>query len=73
MNKQTKDSVKFLSALIIRLLTKAFYVFPIKKNRIMFSAYDAKHVCCNPKYIFEELVREYPGEFEYVWTLPNMR
>ena len=73
MNKITKDIFKFSSALIIRLLTKAFYIFPVKKNRIIFSAYDAKHICCNSKYIFEELVREYPGKFEYVWTLPDMR
>lgn len=73
MNKQVKDMMKFLSASVMRVMWTTLSVFPVKKNRILFSAYDANHVCCNPKYIFEQLTRMYPGKFEYVWTLSNKR
>lgn len=71
MKKKDKDIIKFISASILRGLTKILCIFPVRNNRIIFSAYDAKHICCNPKYIFEGLMKNYPGKFEYVWTLSD--
>ena len=51
------------------MFNRVFYVLPVKNNRILFNTYDGKHVCCNPRAIFEELMEKYPGRFEYVWTL----
>lgn len=31
-------------------------VLPIKKNKIVFSAFEGGGYCCNPKYIAEELI-----------------
>ena len=61
--------MKFIFAYGIRFITRILYLFPIKKNRILFSAYDGKHVCCNPKAIFEYMITNYPKQFEYIWTL----
>ena len=37
-----------------------YYIFgllPIKKNKVVFSAFEGAGYCCNPKYIAEELIR----------------
>ncbi len=69
MNRRTKNYLKYIAACSLRIVTRVFYVFPIKHNRILFNTYDGKHICCNPKAIFEGMMKRYPGQFEYVWTL----
>lgn len=73
MNRKVKGLLKFVSACGIRCLSRLLYVFPIKDNRILFTAYDGHHVCCNPKAIFEYMCKNYPGKFEYVWTLDSSK
>ena len=69
MNRNVKNHIKYLGACALRVFNRVFYVLPVKNNRILFNTYDGKHVCCNPRAIFEELMEKYPGRFEYVWTL----
>lgn len=71
MKKKAKELMKYMSACILRVVNRALYVFPIKNNRVIFSAYDGHHICCNPKAVFEYMMDNYPGKFEYVWTLDN--
>lgn len=60
--------MKYKLILIIRKLLSIFYVFPIKNNRIIFCAYSGKQYSCNPKYIYEELVKTHPSKFEIIWA-----
>jgi len=45
----------------------------INNKKISFISHNGKQYSCNPKYIFEYLVENYPGQFEYVWAFnkPN--
>lgn len=54
---------------ILRFVLKAFYVFPIKKNRIVFCSYQGVSYNCNPKYIYKFLSEKYGKEFEYIWVI----
>lgn len=58
---------------ILRILLHLFYIFPIKKNRVLFSAYEGRAYGCNPKYIFESLYRKASLEYEFVWCLNNKK
>ena len=52
------------------ILYYLFRIFPIKKNKITFSAFEGAGYCCNPKYIAEELIaRQQKGiqEYEMIW------
>ena len=56
---------------IIKDFLKFFFVFPIKKNRILFSSYSGKNYSCNPKYICEYLLNQYGDYLEIVWAFKN--
>lgn len=43
------------SIAIMRVVAKLFYVFPVKRNRVVLTAYNGKRYSCNPKYITEKL------------------
>ncbi|KRL94206.1 CDP-glycerol glycerophosphotransferase family protein [Levilactobacillus hammesii] len=49
-----KQYVKPLLTLIIKL----FWIFPIKKNKILFSAFSARSFSDNPKYIAKQVIDE---------------
>ncbi len=55
---------------IIKTLLKIFYIFPIKNNRVVFSAYLGKNYSCNPKYICEWLLKN-SKNLEIVWAFRN--
>ena len=71
VKKRIRFYIKFWIGSFVRFVTRIFYIFPVKNNRVLFHAYDAKHICCNPKYIFENLMKVYPNMFEYIWVLEN--
>jgi len=62
------DRNKYILCCISRTLMRFFYVFPIKKNRIMFNSYSGRQYSCNPKAISEYLEEFYPGKYEIVWS-----
>lgn len=46
-------------------------IFPVKKNKIVFSAFEGDGgYCCNPRYIAEELMRR-NANYEIVWLTHN--
>lgn len=69
MKHYIKMAVIFLS----RILLRSFYIFPIKKNRILFSSFEGRNYGCNPKYIFEYMYDKYGETYEYIWCLDNAR
>ncbi|HFI0297836.1 TPA: CDP-glycerol glycerophosphotransferase family protein [Streptococcus suis] len=56
---------------IIRNIFRIFYLFPIKKKRIMFKSFFGKSYACNPKYIAEYLNDKYKGKYELLFVLNN--
>lgn len=46
-----------------------FFVFPIKNNRIFFSAYSGRQYSCNPKYISDVLITDYSSS---IWDFSLM-
>jgi len=53
---------------IFRLIQIALIGLPVKKNRVMVYVHDRKGFTCNPKYIVQELVKEYGDKLEIIWT-----
>lgn len=52
-----------------RAILKIFYIFPVKKNKVMFSSFSGRSQSCNPKRIYLELKRRYGDKLEYIWDL----
>lgn len=50
---------------------KVFFIFPIRRDRVMFTAYSGKQFSCNPKYIFEEM-RSQEIDFEPIWAFSDL-
>lgn len=58
-------------------LVNQFYhmlrVFPIKKNKIVFTTFEGKGgYCCNPRYIAEELLHR-KNQYEIIWLVNDMK
>ena len=66
-----KHYIKIAIIYIARVLLRIFYIFPVKKNRILFSSFEGKNYGCNPKYIFEYMYDKYGGVYECIWCLDN--
>lgn len=60
--------IKYILENLIALCVKFFCIFPIKNNRIVFSAYSGKSFSCNPKYIFNKLLELYPNIYDVIWA-----
>lgn len=63
-----KHLLKTYTVLLTRFLLRAGHILPVKKRRVLFSAYEGLQYGCNPKYIFEALKERYP-ETECIWVL----
>ena len=55
---------------IIRLCTRLMFIFPIKKNRIFFEAFQGRNYSCNPKYVFESIKDD--KSLEIIWSLRDI-
>lgn len=65
-----KETLKILTIYLSRLILSVFHIFPINKKRILFISFSGKSFTCNPKYIFNELVKQ-NKDYEYIWVLDN--
>lgn len=59
--------VEIIPKKIIDLSEILLLIFPVNRKRIVFSSFTGKSVSCNPRAIYEYLVRQYGDEFEYIW------
>lgn len=66
-----KYTVKVFLTYFFRAILHVFYLFPVKKNKILFLSFSGKSYACNPKYIYKYLKGRYGDAFEYVWTLSS--
>lgn len=62
-----KEKIKNFFMNIIRCVLKIFFVFPIRKERVMFDSYLGEQYSCNPKYIFLELLKQ-RLPYEIIWS-----
>lgn len=63
--------IKLFIIYSLQVVLRVFYIFPIKKNRILFSANGGASYLCNPKYIFEALYEKWGGSLEYIWCIKD--
>lgn len=63
--------IKLAIIYCVRIGIRVFYLFPIKKNRILFSEYEGNTYRCNPKYIFEYMYRNWGDSYEYIWVIKD--
>lgn len=64
-----KFYLKLILIYILRVVLKVFYIFPIKRNRILFSSYEGMSYNCNPKYIFQYLFEIEHAKLDYIWCI----
>lgn len=59
-------------AAILYMIYHILRIFPVKKNKIVFTAFEGDGgFCCNPRYIAEELLKR-QEKYELVWLVNNM-
>lgn len=56
------------SSRLLRLVQLLLFWLPVKKNRVMFYVHDRKGFTCNPKYIAQELAKQYGDKAEIIWA-----
>lgn len=54
---------------LLQLALRVFWVFPIKKNKVVLTAYNGRLFSCSPKYIAEGLIKT--GKYEVIYALRN--
>ena len=67
-----KAFLKVVFSGVVKVFTLPFRLMPVKNNRILFTGLTGGNVydySCNPKYIYQYLRDNYPGEYEYVWMV----
>ncbi|WP_028273543.1 CDP-glycerol glycerophosphotransferase family protein [Atopococcus tabaci] len=62
--------MNYIVIVFLRIILKIFYVFPIKRNKILYMAYSGRDYTCNPKYIHKYLLNQDNG-YQHVWVLKN--
>lgn len=63
--------LKLIIIILLNILLRIFHIFPINRNRIVFTSYYGQQYACNPKYIFEYIYKNYGDKYSYVWCLNN--
>lgn len=55
-------------SLILRVIQRLLFFFPVKKNRIMIYTHERKGFSCNPKYVARKLKEMYDDQVEIIWV-----
>ncbi|MBQ4058959.1 MAG: CDP-glycerol glycerophosphotransferase family protein [Lachnospiraceae bacterium] len=69
-----KNFLKVVFSELVRVGTLPLRLLPIKKNRILFTGLtggNSYDYSCNPKYLYEYLRDNCPGQYEYVWVVSD--
>ena len=61
--------IKLAIIFTLRIIFRAFHIFPVCENRIVFVSFMGKQFSCNPKYLFEYIYGKYGNKYRYVWCL----
>ena len=52
---------------LLRIFVRIFYIFPIRKNRIVFHSHKGRQYSCNPRAISRYLLHYYGNRLEIIW------
>lgn len=69
MKNIDRNMLQWIGTKILISLARIFWVFPIRKNKILFISFSGKQYSCSPKYISEYLEHKYPSQLEIIWAL----
>ncbi|UCZ52720.1 bifunctional glycosyltransferase family 2 protein/CDP-glycerol:glycerophosphate glycerophosphotransferase [Bacillus shivajii] len=64
---RVKKVFKSKQNLYKELYQSLFQKLPLKKNRVVFESFGGKSYSCNPKYIYEELLKENDNKYKFIW------
>lgn len=67
--------MKYLLITICRKILAVFFLFPIKTNRIIFTSYNGKQYSCNPKAIYEHIIKKNQDNIynlELIWAFTDV-
>lgn len=54
---------------VLRQVLKVFWIFPLERNKIVFSSFNGTCYGCNPKYLTEYFLENCPDQVTLVWIL----
>lgn len=58
---------KLIFFIIYKVIYKFFWIFPVKKNRVLFSSYFGRNYSDSPRFIYEELIK-HRDDLEIIWV-----
>lgn len=61
----------FITSIIKTAVKSLFFLFPIKRNKVLFINFNGKGYGCNPKYIAEEILNQ-KLPLDLVWSLADI-
>ncbi|HHW37921.1 MAG TPA: glycerophosphotransferase [Bacillales bacterium] len=68
------DLIGKIKRCISLVIIYIFNCFPIKKNKLFLFSYYGSQYGCNPKYITEYILENYPkGQFDLVWAFNDLK
>ena len=76
MNEKNYIRKRKIKATLSKIPYYIFGILPIKKNKIVFSAFEGGGYCCNPKYIAEEFIKrehKYGEKYELIWLVNDIK
>jgi CDP-glycerol glycerophosphotransferase len=73
LSKEITSVVKNILRTIIKSLLRAFWLFPVRSNRLCFCSWLGTKYNCNPKYISEYLLDDPDCRYEIGWLLTKNR
>lgn len=65
LKKITKDRKAFAKFLYVHNFLKQ----PMKENWILFESFFGKNYSDSPKYVYEYLAKNYPGQYKFIWVI----
>ena len=71
MTQTQKDKLQLIVTAVIRNISKLFWIFPVKHNRIAMVSHAGTQYSCNPKYISLYLQNNYFHKFDIIFGLRN--
>lgn len=56
---------------LIHFFLHLLFILPVDKKKIYFVSFNGKQYSCNPKYLYEYLLKNRKNEFSYVWEFQD--
>lgn len=63
-----KVYLKYIVKLVVRMLSRVLFIFPLRQNQIMFSVFLGEKVTCNPKCVYDYLRENCQDKIKFVWA-----